>query len=458
MEKSINILKSSGKCCLILPHNFINTKLGDGIRSFLSSNQYVEEIVHFGSHLVFEEASTYTCIITLSHGNKNLRYAEINPINLLNPINFSILDLEVLNNDTWNLNSKDNEKVLNKLNNFKYKIKDFFDYISRGVITGYDAVFIVEGKVIGDTFYGFSKALNSNIELESAILKPMLMGSSFSRYSSLQTDKFLIYPHTVDQNKTVPIDIATLETEYPKVFQCLLNFKDELIAKKIKYKTNPEYWYSLHNSREMSIFENEKILVPYLCLKSQMTYDNSSFYSNDKCSALLLKPEFSNYYKYFLSIFNSDVMWFFITKTSSEFSGGYFAYSNLFLENFPLPEIPENADEFIAKAEQTLSLNQALQETVDKFLRTLNRKFDLSDFSKNLQSWHLLSYKDFVKELAKKKIKLSLGDEAEWEDYFLAEQAKAQSLQNQIAQTDDEINQMVYALYGLTDDEIKIIE
>lgn len=105
-----------------------------------------------------------------------------------------------------------------------------------------------------------------------------------------------------------------------------------------------------------------------------------------------------------------------------------------------------------------LSLNKDLQETINKFLRTLNRKFDLSDFSKNLQSWYLLSYKDLIKELAKKKIKLSLSDESEWEDYFIAEQKKAVDLQEKINKTDDEINQMVYQLYGLTHDEINIIE
>ena len=68
-----------------------------------------------------------------------------------------------------------------------------------------------------------------------------------------------------------------------------------------------------------------------------------------------------------------------------------------------------------------------------------------------------MSFADFVKELKKKKIKLSLGQEAEWEDYFLAEQAKANNLKNQIDQTDKEIDQMVYELYGLTDEEIKIV-
>jgi hypothetical protein len=53
---------------------------------------------------------------------------------------------------------------------------------------------------------------------------------------------------------------------------------------------------------------------------------------------------------------------------------------------------------------------------------------------------------------------LSLSQKAEWEDYFLAEQQKALELKAQIDQTDKEIDQMVYDLYGLTKEEIEIVE
>jgi len=70
----------------------------------------------------------------------------------------------------------------------------------------------------------------------------------------------------------------------------------------------------------------------------------------------------------------------------------------------------------------------------------------------------LLSYGEFIKELGKKKIKLSLSQEAEWEDYFSQEQQKAVAIKQQIDTTDKEIDQMVYELYGLTEEEIAIVE
>ena len=55
-------------------------------------------------------------------------------------------------------------------------------------------------------------------------------------------------------------------------------------------------------------------------------------------------------------------------------------------------------------------------------------------------------------------MQLSLAEEAEWMSYFNAEKQKAQALKTQIAQTDKEIDRMVYELYGLTEEEIRIVE
>jgi hypothetical protein len=51
-----------------------------------------------------------------------------------------------------------------------------------------------------------------------------------------------------------------------------------------------------------------------------------------------------------------------------------------------------------------------------------------------------------------------LSQEAEWEDYFMQESKKALEIQSQIDVTDKAIDKMVYDLYGLTSEEIEIVE
>ena len=117
-----------------------------------------------------------------------------------------------------------------------------------------------------------------------------------------------------------------------------------------------------------------------------------------------------------------------------------------------------NQQPFIEKADKMLALNKELQEVSQKFQRMIMRKFELEKLSTKLQNWYLLNFDEFMKELKKAKIKLSLSDEANWEDYFIAEKEKADTLNNEITKTDKEIDKMVYKLYGLSDDEIKVIE
>jgi hypothetical protein len=129
------------------------------------------------------------------------------------------------------------------------------------------------------------------------------------------------------------------------------------------------------------------------------------------------------------------------------------------LKQLPIPlATADQQKPFINIADKMLYLNTELTKVSQKFQRMLQRKFDLEDLPGKLQNWYTLTYKDFVTELGKKKIKFTLAQEAEWEDYFAAEQTKALEIKNQIDSTDREIDRMVYELYELTEEEIMIVE
>ena len=127
---------------------------------------------------------------------------------------------------------------------------------------------------------------------------------------------------------------------------------------------------------------------------------------------------------------------------------------------FPLPDSLFIADQqyLIEKANMMHSYNSDLQAASAKFQRTIQRKFNLEELPGKLQNWYLLTYAEFITELAKKKVKLSLKEEAEWEPYFLEEAKQALALKSEIDKTDKEIDVMVYESYGLSEEEIGIVE
>jgi hypothetical protein len=207
-------------------------------------------------------------------------------------------------------------------------------------------------------------------------------------------------------------------------------------------------------------------------------FDKDKYYTNDSIMHLVRwsdeillyqKPDkrweinlsFDLDEKFILSLLCSKLTTYYFSKfLSTDTLQG--AYSSIYPEDvreFPIIKInKENQKFLIQKADLMLSFNAELQENSQKFIRTLQRKFELDKLSKKLENWYLLSYRDFVKELNKKKIILSLSEEAEWEDYFLVEQKKVLDLKSKIDKTDKEIDTTVYELYGLTDLEIEIIE
>lgn len=105
-----------------------------------------------------------------------------------------------------------------------------------------------------------------------------------------------------------------------------------------------------------------------------------------------------------------------------------------------------------------LEANRILQNLVNSFTRHLAAIGDFHKTPDNLVNWHVLDFKSFLKELRKAKVALSLAQEAEWLSYFTEQKAKAQALQAQIAKTDKEIDALVYKLYGLTEEEIAVVE
>ncbi len=182
------------------------------------------------------------------------------------------------------------------------------------------------------------------------------------------------------------------------------------------------------------------------------TYEEDNNLCNDAIH-ILYEIDSNFNLKYVLAILNSEFIrkWFL-----SAFSKVLGVKINQ-LQQIPIPVISKEAQQpFVEKANLMLLLNKELQEKTKKWIRNIQREFSLTNFSKKLQNWYKLSYAEFLKELEKQKIKLSLSRKAEWENYFCTESKEVKELSSKINETDNEINKMVNKLYELTPEESKL--
>ena len=104
-----------------------------------------------------------------------------------------------------------------------------------------------------------------------------------------------------------------------------------------------------------------------------------------------------------------------------------------------------------------LKKHEELNQICSNFLKLLESDFSV-EINKQLECWFNLDWKTFVSELSKKKIKMKTEQEEKWLDRFNRMSAQEREIKQVIDKTDKEIDRMVYELYGLTEDEIKIVE
>ncbi len=162
---------------------------------------------------------------------------------------------------------------------------------------------------------------------------------------------------------------------------------------------------------------------------------------------------------FLMAVFNSSLAKLWIWYNCPELQGGTREIRKVYFEHFPVPQANEEQTAKLEKlAKERIWFTADMQTLTSKFVRTIQRKFNFEKMTGKLQDWYLLSYAGFIKELSKLKVKLSLSEEAEWEEYFTLEKQKAQTLKSEIAKTDKEIDRMVYELYGVAEEEIGIVE
>lgn len=465
VERAFSLLNHNGLMSFILPHKFINASFGIGIRKFIYDNKALKFLIHFGADQVFEDASVYTCLIGLSKcENREFEFAKIAPKELNNSIEIENIPEDHLSDSkNWIISSGSDSVVLDKINKMPFRVRDVFKGILQGIVSGDNKAFYLYDCIEKENYIeGFSQVSNSRIIIERDICKPIFTGKTISRYNLIDKKEFLIYPYHLQSEKTVFYNEIELEKNFPKCFDYFQSIKERLENRGTASMSYP-IWYALWNARSIQNLSAKKIFTPDICFGSSMCFDEVGRLHNDTSYGLILKEPCDEIYKAYLAIFNSKITWYFLTKTGTELRGGYFRFKTKYLEPFPLPDLysMENkvyADGLSVLAEQMLSLNAQLQQKRSRFLRRLQENFEGVKITGTLETFDTLPFADFLKELKKQKIKLTLPQQDEWEDYFGQYKSECNSFSEKIAETDRKIDGMVYELYELTEEEIKVVE
>lgn len=198
-------------------------------------------------------------------------------------------------------------------------------------------------------------------------------------------------------------------------------------------------------------FEQPKVLVRDTGGGLMATYDNEAYYVKDVI-IVENKEKSIPLLKTLAALLNSKVLrWYYETSFPT------LHVQRDELASLPIPYV-NNTEEISSLADKMLSLNKDLQSKRARFIRRLQDNMPDIKITSMLNTFDTLDFAGFVAELKKQKIKLSLVQQDEWEEYFSQYKTACSELTSSIAATDAEIDSRVYTLYGLTEEERKLIE
>ena len=461
-EKSINCLKSNGLIGFITPNKFYKTQYGRNLRTYLNSHRILE-LIDFFELKIFEDASTDSQISIIK---KNTATGDFNYSPITDLVDFSnknyenlIISQNQLQSSVWTFLNKKNSKILNKINNKSIKLVDYRNCeILLGIKTAANEAFIIDKK----TKELICRKDNKSLEL----IKPYVSATDIMKYHIENFNKnFLI-------NTEFDIDVS----KYTAVVDWLKQFEKKLMNRQDKGM----HHYNLRACTYNDAFSAPKIIFIYTAVNHNFYYDDEGFYVNNSCFIIKNGDKFlsaylnSSFFKYYKKLN-------FVAYGNAHTSGRVKLDRNK-MNNVPVP-LPNNFEirkiEFIV--DELKLLNKKVYINLVRFQTYIQQTFQLQKLSKKLQNWHELEFGDFIKELnkaikANNKLRVKDGleagvtssavemptltkkDEFEWLELFEENKKKAQELQTQINQTDKEIDAMVYELYGLTEEEIAIVE
>ena len=206
------------------------------------------------------------------------------------------------------------------------------------------------------------------------------------------------------------LSVQELSNKYPQTWKYLTENKQKLELRE-HGKWKHDRWYAFGRSQNLYEMEQSKIITPSIAKSVSFTLDKNDYYyfvgsggGGGGGYGITIKKSEPHKYEYFLGLLNSKLLDYFLKFISTQFSGGYYAFNRQYIEKLP---IYINTDK---------SRHDRMVELVETML-TLHK---------------------------------------------LRAQAKTAHdkdvIQRQINATDRQIDTLVYELYGLSNEEIRIVE
>jgi len=339
VERGMHILRPGGQFSYILPNKWMRAGYGDKLRQFVKRHR-IEGIHDFGDLPVFEEATTYPCILELSRQDAASSFTATSISTLAFDSGLSdylrehafTVGLGGLQDGGWTLTDTQVQALLDKLRAAGKPLGEYVEgKIYYGIKTGLNEAFVIDAAT--------RARLIAEDPRSAEVIKPFLAGRDIKRYQTPGSDRYLILfeKGITNQKRGSQAPDEWLKYRYPAIYNILQPFEEKAKARYDK----GEYWWELRACDYYSSFAHKKIMFPDIAIKMESTLDtNQSFCAN---TAYFIDSES----EYLLGLLNSTLFHFFYCSIVNSIRGGYLRFFTQYLGRMPIVEGHESVSNSI---------------------------------------------------------------------------------------------------------------
>ncbi len=411
IEQGLKLLRTGGRYSIIVSSSLLRAAYAEQLRRYVRATAAVEQIVDFGGLAVFADAKdTYVCIPVLSKTPQTektqacrIHSLEFESLEAVVARDTYTIPAERLTAEAFSVKSNAEASVFEKIVRAGTPLghivgKKFF----RGILSGLTAAFEITDEQ--------RASIVKTSPQSAALIKPFVGGQNVRRYHlEAEGRNLIVIPcgWTRSQLKSAIMDDKEAWTWFSRNHPALAKHLAPFEAAARKRQDKGEFWWELRSCDYYADLDAPKIIFPDIAKSPRFFPDSAGTYLSNTAYCL------GSGDRYLVAILNSRLSWFAISNIAIPFGmrAGEFRYRLFYqyMEKVPIRQIdskskPDRArhDRLVALVDTMLDLHAKLADTKSPVL----------------------------------------------ED----------NLRRQIAATDKAIDAIVYELYGLTPDEIALVE
>lgn len=367
IERGLALLNENGRLGYIVPHKFMNIKSGAELRDLLAVNFSVQKILHFGTHQVFRDRSTYTCILVLSkQANVTFEIGFVQNWNrFLFDHNAECLQYPsaYLSRQPWSFLPQNIVAHLERISTSCVPLSSLVD-IFVGVQTSADQIYIIHADREDETYIYSHDRQNREFRIEKAILKKSIYDTQLARYEKIIANSYIIFPYKEVNGRPVLYSLAEMATDYPYTLAYLEGFREKLDQRNMPGR-NRENWFAFGRSQSIKRFlSGEHLVWPVLSVGSNYVYDDEMVVftggGNGPFYGLEMKNSVHESIFYIQAILNHWLMELLVKSKASTFRGDYYSHGKQFIATLPIYKINFEDPNEVAKHQRIVDLVQTI--------------------------------------------------------------------------------------------------